>query len=70
MARIKVTQQNIMSKLQIWAQGNNLTDELIFRDGEINQGEVIDLGWKNGVIIEAQPDRSIFKKFIYVEKLS
>lgn len=70
MARIKVTPINIKSKLQIWAQGNNLTDELVFLPSEgIDENEVINLGWQNGVIIISQADFGNCKKFTYKEKL-
>jgi hypothetical protein len=72
MARVKVTGQNIKSKLQAWAQGNNLTDELVFSPKDpnpIDVSELINLAWANNVIIEELSDTGQFKKLVYKEKL-
>jgi len=70
MARVKVTAQNINSKLLLWKNGTSLTDELIFLPADsISEDEVIRAGWKESVIIEVQSDIGGFKKFVYKEKL-
>ena len=70
MARVKVTAQNINSKLLLWKNGNNIVDELVFLPADgISEDEVIRAGWKESVIIEVQNDSGNFRKFIYKEKL-
>lgn len=71
MARVKVTAQTIISKLILWKNGSNVTDELIYLPADgISEDEIIRAGWANNVIIEVQNDIGGFKKFIYKEKLS
>jgi hypothetical protein len=70
MARVKVTQANIKSKLNEWKNGQNIVDHLVFLPSEgIDTNEIILKGWDNNVIIKVEPDQSIFQRFIYVEKL-
>ena len=71
MARIKVTTANVKQKLQQWAQGQNIADELIFIGNEIDQREWQNQAWQlANMIIEFQPDIvSGFNKIVYKEKL-
>jgi hypothetical protein len=72
MARVKVTEQNIKNKINLWKNGTNLTDELVFLDSEIDQKEAIAQAWSNNVIVEVVADtigNGDFKKFVYKEKL-
>jgi len=71
MARLKVTTANIKQKLTLWAQGQNLTDELVFIGNDIDQSEWQNQAWQlANMIIEFQSDTvSGFKKIVYKEKL-
>jgi hypothetical protein len=69
MARIKTTEENIKSLIVIWANGENLTDELIFINGSIQTTEWISQAWISNIIITVEPDINGFSKFIYKEKL-
>lgn len=71
MARVKITPANFKSKLALWGNNQNLTDELVYLPKEgIDENEVINLGWENKVIIESVADIGQFKKFVWREKLT
>jgi len=71
MARIKITNKTIQAKLQRWAQGQELTDELVYYLNEIDTTEVKQKSWDlANMIIDIEPDTVIgFSKIIYKEKL-
>ena len=83
MARIKITNKTIQAKLQKWAQGQELTDELIFYANEIDPSEVKLKSWElAAMIVDVRPDEIViagdpvttinvsgFSKIVYVQKL-
>jgi len=78
MARIKVTNSNIVTLLTQWANNTNRENELVFYNEEINERDVKQRAWDlASMIIEVLPDTggssSIqsqgFKKIVFVDKL-
>ncbi len=73
MPRIKVTQANLITRLQAWNNNTGTTrqDELVFFRNEINAEEVKQRAWDLGnMIINIIPDSvEGFFKIIFVEKL-
>jgi hypothetical protein len=69
--KIKVTNATIVQRLTQWAQGQNLTNELIFFQNEINQQEIQQRAWDLANLrINFLPDEVVgFTKIVYVDKL-
>jgi hypothetical protein len=70
--RIKVTEQNVKSFIELWSNGENLTDELIFINGSIDTNECVNFAWNTfNIIIKIQSDsdNSNFYKLTFSEKL-
>lgn len=71
MANVKVTTANIQAKITLWAQGNNITDALIFMPSDgIDEKEVINRAWQlANLVVTISTYQSEFRKIAYVEKL-
>lgn len=71
MAKLKISNSTIQAKLQKWAQGQEIQDELIFFENEVNQREWQQKAWDIANLrIEFSPDTvNGFTKIVYVDKL-
>jgi len=69
--RIKITPKTIQAKLTKWAQGLELTDELIYYSNELQPEEWKQKAWDlANMIIDIQSDTvGGFMKIVYIEKL-
>ena len=74
MAKIKVTQGNIKSKINDWKNGIGVvngvaTDEYVFYPDDIDIKEIVLLAWDKELLIRVETESDFFKKFVYVEKI-
>lgn len=71
MANIRVTQSNLKTKLQAWAQGTGTVDTYIFHPSDgIDEKETINTAWQlAGLVITISAYQNEFRKITYIEKL-
>jgi hypothetical protein len=79
MARLKVTNLNIIQRMTEWVNGQNRDNEYIFFANEIDEADIKQKAWNLGhMIIHFVPDNGPesnplasggFRKIIFVEKL-
>lgn len=70
MARVRVTQQNVKTKLTQWFNKQSIVDELVFNPQEIDSINLVIDCFDKGFIIEVQSDSGPFMKFVYKEHLT
>jgi len=71
MANVKVTPENIVAKITQWANGQNITDTLIFQPSDgLDEKEVINKAWKQAnIVVTITTYQNEFRKIAFIEKL-
>jgi len=72
---VKVGTASAKQKLQAWANGTGIVngvanEDLIFLPGALDENEMILYAWEREVVVKVEPFYDVFKKMIYVEKLT